>query len=108
MGAFGIGRVMKEGDDPGGSRALKIIPEPRCHRAIFVDPRRARIIDGAIRRHRVERDEMDIAVIERVVMLGSRGYAAGLASGWERVYVEVGIGVHEGGRLSRLMVTETR
>ena len=60
---------MPEGDHPrlrvGGEIAL----EPREHRA----GRRA------VRLERVEADEMDVGVVERVVRLGPRGDAARLA-----------------------------
>ena len=72
MRALRVRRVMPEGDDPVLRRGLKIGLEPCEHCA----PRRA------ARRHRIQADEVNPAVIERVVFLRARGDAARLAVGW--------------------------
>ena len=63
---------MPEGDDPVLRGGLEIGLEPGEHGA----PRRA------ARRHRIQADEVNPAVIERVVFLRARGDAARLAVGW--------------------------
>ena len=97
VGALGVERVMEEDDDPFLHRFREIVLQPARHRA------RSRAPAG----HGVEADEVDVAMIERVIFFTAGRHAAGLAVDREREDVEVGK-VGGGGGLRRFVVAESR
>jgi hypothetical protein len=78
--ALAIRRVVPESDNPVGVRRVQIAGQPLQHGPA---QRPAGLVG-------IEADEVDAAVVERVVGLGARGDAAGLAGRREREDVVVG------------------
>ena len=90
--------MVPEGDDPvlGGGAEVRL--QPVQHRA-------SRRAAGG---HRIERDEMDAAVVEGIVFFGAGGHAAGRAVGGMVEYLEVRNGQRRIGQLRRVVVADGR
>ncbi len=69
VGAFGVGGMMEEDDDPVAGGGCEIGAEPLRHGAVRV----ARAVVG------IQADEVDVGVIEGIISLGARRNTAGLA-----------------------------
>ncbi len=96
--AFGVRRVMEEGDDPVGRRRREIVFEPGRHR--FVD--RAVDVVG------IEADEVDVGVVERVIRFRARGDAARFAGRRQREHVIVRTGEAAGAGGLAVVISERR
>ena len=89
---------MPEGDQPFLRGRGQIAAQPVGHRAV----------SGAVRGHRVEANEVDVAVVKGVIVLGAGGDAARFAVFWKSENAEIRITVVEGGGLRGVMVPESR
>ena len=97
VAAFGVGRVVPEGDQPGLVGGGQVRLQPRPHRRA---PR-------ARRDHGVQGHEVDVAVVERIVELGARGQATGLAPGGHAEALQVGGAIDRAAEV-RLVVADGR
>ena len=95
--ALRVGRMMEERDDPVARRRREIGLEPLGHGAVG----RARRVLG------VEAHEVNVRVVERVVRLGARGDAAGLAARGQREDVIVDAGLRDGIGAVTIVIAES-
>ena len=91
---LGVGRVMPEGDQPILRRVVEVGTQPVGHRPGC----------GAARSHRVQADEVNVAVVERVVILRARSDSAHFSVLGQREDLVVGNGGWRRGRLVRLVI----
>ena len=79
VAALGVRRVMEIHDGPGLGVGREIVFQPFCHHAV-------RIVRTG---HRVQADQMDVAVVERVILGTARRDAARLAVARRVEHVEI-------------------